>query len=656
MNRKLFSLFFLVFSFNSLIINAQTLWLDETQVSRFESGWGQTKANLSVDGNNLKVGGRLYKRGVGTHATGKVLFKVFGNAVSFNALVGVDDEAGDTASVEFFVLGDTKVLWKSGVLKKGDSARRVNVSLKGIERVGLLVTDAGDGIDYDHADWLEARIEYTGKTPEMARIKAPKPYILTPPAPDRPRINYPRVTGASPGKPFLFRIPVTGKQPLTFSVTNLPQGLTLDNQTGIITGVIEKPGNFTVLVKVTNAVGKDSAAFRINTGPLLALSPPMGWNSWNCWGLSVDQDKVKAAANAMISKGLVNHGWTYINIDDGWEAPARNASGEIMANGKFPDMKDLANFIHQNGLKIGIYSSPGEKTCGGFLGSFGHESQDARTWSDWGIDYLKYDWCSYSDKVKGRSLLELKNPYYIMRDALLKTNRAFVFSLCQYGMGNVWEWGASVGGNCWRTTGDISDNWKSMAGIGFSQLAAAPFTSPGHWNDPDMLVVGKVGWGPGLHQTQLTPDEQYTHISLWSLLSAPLLIGCDMSQLDDFTLNLLTNDEVIAVNQDPRAAPAKRASYDNENEVYVKDMEDGTKVVGFFFTRPDASGPAAEFQWVDEVKPQKITVSWAQLGLEGEYKARDLWRQKDLGVVYEKFVAEVPWHGCMLIRLSPLKK
>ena len=225
--------------------------------------------------------------------------------------------------------------------------------------------------------------------------------------------------------------------------------------------------------------------------------------------------------------------------------------GVIQTNEKFPDMKALADYVHSKGLKLGIYSSPGPKTCAGFAASYQNEEQDASTYASWGIDYLKYDWCSYGGIAKDGSLAELQKPYRVMRDALDECGRDIVYSFCQYGMGDVWKWGAEVGGNCWRTTGDINDSWGSMSGIGFGQDGHEKYASPGHWNDPDMLVVGKVGWGPNLHPTGLTPNEQMTHISLWCLLSSPLLIGCDLSDMDQFTLDLLTNDEVLDVNQDP---------------------------------------------------------------------------------------------------------
>ena len=367
-------------------------------------------------------------------------------------------------------------------------------------------------------------------------------------------------------------------------------------------------------------------------------------------GLSVDQEKVKAAGDAMVNSGLADHGWTYINIDDGWEAPARTNNGELLANEKFPDMKSVGDYIHGYGLKLGIYSSPGPQTCGGYLGSYQHELQDVRTWERWGVDYIKYDWCSYSRIEPKPDLAGMQKPYKLMREMLNKSNRDIVFSLCQYGMGDVWKWGEEVGGNLWRTTGDITDTWTSMSQIGFSQDKASPYAGPGHWNDPDMLVVGKVGWGPSLHPSRLTADEQYTHISLWSLLASPLLIGCDMSQMDEFTLGLLTNDEVLEVNQDPLGRQATPVSQESGTEIWSKQLEDGSLAVGIFCT--GGKSPVESFNWGDEKNLAKIRVNWADLNLSGTHKVRDLWRQSDLGEFTDGFEAGVPYHGVVLIRIN----
>ena len=477
------------------------------------------------------------------------------------------------------------------------------------------------------------------------------PFVLTPKTSAKPRINGPKVFGVRPGHPFLFTIPATGTRPLEFKAEALPPGLSLDKKTGTITGAVQSKGTFNVSLSAKNALGSSTRSFRIEVGNRIALTPPLGWNSWNCFADAVDDSKVRSAADAMVNSGLVNHGWTYVNIDDCWEirpnsddpmliGEQRSASGMINTNKKFPDMKVLSDYIHSRGLKMGIYSSPGPLTCAGFTASYQFEQQDALQYAQWGIDYLKYDWCSYDRVAKDRTTLtELQKPYFVMRAALDKVQRDIVFSLCQYGMGDVWKWGGEVGGNSWRTTGDITDTWESMSGIGFSQAGHELYAKPGNWNDPDMLVVGKVGWGPQLHPTRLTPNEQYTHISLWCLLNSPLLIGCDMTQLDEFTQNLLTNDEVLEVSQDPLGKQAARISKDGDLEVWAKEMEDGSKAVGLF----------NRGIWKSEIK-----VHWSDLGIKGPRVVRDLWRQKDLGSFGDEFKASVPRHGVVLIKISKL--
>src|SRR5665213_199774 len=260
----------------------------------------------------------------------------------------------------------------------------------------------------------------------------------------------------------------------------------------------------------------------------MAKTPPMGWNSWNHFKGQIDDPGVRGIADAMVSTGLKDAGYTYVNIDDTWEG-GRDAQGNIVANRKFPDMKALADYVHGQGLKIGIYSSPGPQTCAGDDGSYGHEKQDAQTWAAWGIDYVKYDWCSarnlYTDE-------EMQAVYQKMGDALRAAGRPIVFSICQYGRADVWKWGAAVGGNLWRTTGDIHDTWASMSNIGFNQDALAPWSQPGHFNDPDMLEIGNGG---------MNDDEYRTHMSLWAILAAPLIAGNDLTSMTPYTLDILTN-------------------------------------------------------------------------------------------------------------------
>jgi alpha-galactosidase len=660
-----FTLGLLMVLANGRMDAAQTNFIGALDLSQVRQDWGQPHAGKSVEGNPLSIGGRKFENGFGTHAHSEFVLELAGRGESFSALVGVDDEVGKgRGSVVFKLIGDGRVLWASQELRGGDAAQKVTVPLAGVKQLTLLA-DGGNGIDFDHADWADAEIITKGKAPikAVAAVKEAA-VILTPRSASKPRINSAKVFGVRPGAPFLYTIAATGDRPMSFTAEGLPKGLQLDQQTGQITGSLPDKGEYAVTLCAKNSRGQATRQLKIVCGAQIGLTPALGWNSWNCFASAVTAEKVKSAADAMVASGLINHGWTYINIDDYWQVhrnsqdptlqgPRRDAAGTIIPNPRFPDMKGLADYVHAEGLKIGLYSSPGPWTCGGCVGSYQHEVQDAQSYAGWGFDYLKYDWCTYGElaedqaqaakdiRVWGKGAPDLaaeQLPYHVMRAALDQQHRDILFSFCQYGMGNVWEWGAEFGGNSWRTTGDITDSWSSMAGIGFNQSGHEKFAGPGHFNDPDMLVVGKVGWGPSLHPTRLTPNEQYTHISLWCLLASPLLIGCDMTQIDDFTLSLLTNDEVLEVDQDPLGRQAARVAQTGDLEVWAKDMEDGSKAVGLF-NRGSLKA--------------SVSAKWADLGLTGKQKVRDLWRQKDLGAFANAFSTTVPRHGVVLIRLRP---
>jgi alpha-galactosidase len=355
----------------------------------------------------------------------------------------------------------------------------------------------------------------------------------------------------------------------------------------------------------------------------LAPTPPMGWNSWNHFAEKVDARTVRAQADAMVASGMKDAGYVYINIDDTWE-DKRDEKGFIHANEKFPDLKALADYVHSKGLKLGIYSSPAAKTCAGFEGSLGHEEQDAQTYASWGIDYLKYDWC----KSTG-TLDEMKTTYTKMHEALRRTGRPIVLSLCEYGWNNVWEWGDSVGGNLWRTTGDISDDYDSMAKIGFGQAGHEKYAGPGHWNDPDMLEVGNGGMSEG---------EYRTHLGLWAILAAPLIAGNDLTRMTPFTVDMLTNREVIAIDQDPLGKQGYPIIQEGPFEVWIKPMADHSSAVGLFNRGKEED---------------KMNVKFSDLGISGTANVRDVWLRKDLGVFHETFSAYVPKHGVVLLRISP---
>ncbi len=483
--------------------------------------------------------------------------------------------------------------------------------------------------------------------------------ILTPKPPLEPRINGPSVYGARPGRPFLYRIPCTGQRPIDFSVTGLPGSLKLDRQTGIITGSApNQRGNYVVTLGAKNARGSATRSFRIVVGDVLALTPPMGWNDWYTHYNRVTDALMRQAAEAMLASGMADFGYQYVNIDDCWmvkpgaqdpelDGPPRDASGAIRPNGRFPDMRALTDYLHSKGLKAGIYTSPGPLTCADYVGSYQHEESDAHTFAEWGFDFLKYDWCSYGP-LGGKTLEDYQKPYKLMGAILRGLDRDIVFNLCQYGMGQVSKWGGEVGGNSWRTTDDLGlrkeTKLPGFYSIGFTNALHAEDAGPGHWNDPDYILIGYVGNAfkseESPQPTTLTGDEQYSYMSMWALMAAPLFFSGDlrMQYLDDFTLNVLCNAEVIAVDQDTLGKQARIVRHTDDEFVLAKPLEDGSLAVGLFNLTESSKA---------------ITVTWRDLGLRGSHRVRDLWRQKDGEMVDRQYSTKVNRHGVALVRLIP---
>jgi alpha-galactosidase len=492
-----------------------------------------------------------------------------------------------------------------------------------------------------------------------AVIVEPK-VILTPKPGPAPRINGAKVFGVRPGSPFLFTIPATGDKPMKYEVVNLPSGLTCDENTGQISGTIEKPGEYTSTFRVRNNIGNAERSFRIVCGETLALTPHMGWNSWYVWENHVTDKIMRSAADAMVSSGMKDHGYMYINIDDCWSVKPsskdstllgepRDKNGMINSNKRFPDMKALTDYIHSKGLKAGIYTSPGPFTCAGHVAAYKFEDKDIARYVDWGYDFLKYDWCSYSNVARKDTLPDLQKPYKLISGILRKQKRDIVLNLCQYGMGDVWKWGKEVGGNSWRTAGDLGGSFE---GIGtalfrdgfdvYCRDSLQVYGGPGAWNDPDYLLLGYLSnWKGETVPTPLTPNEQYTQVSLWCLVAAPLIFSGDITRLDEFTLGLLTNDEIIEVDQDPLGKPGYRVSKQKDSEVWMKPLEDGSIAVGLF-NRGEAVS--------------KITAFWSDLHISGKQTIRDSWRQKDLGIFDNSYSAKVQRHGVVMIRIRPVTK
>jgi len=620
-------------------------------------------------------------RGFVTRPESAVAFRANGKVRAFDGELAIAPEApaqktsGREIRAVCRIWADGKVVWNSGVFGEKSKPVKVHVNLTGAEEIVLETTSTAPWVAYEATivEWREAAFSYD-RGAELASVTDPAATrqlgIQTPAAKESPVFNGAEVWGVRPGRPVIFRLPVSGVRPMTFRAKGLPEGVTLDAAKGILGGVAPlKKGDYPIVVTADNAKGSATKTITLKVGDTIALTPPMGWNSWNIWGSAFTGEHAKAAAEALDASGLADYGFAYINLDDWWEmnnssqntkrpelkGPARDGDGMILSNPSFPDMKGLTDYIHSFGFKAGLYSSPGPQTCGGCEGSWQHELKDAQRWADWGFDYVKYDWCSYGEIYhretglstwgKGNTTYNesFARPYRLMGECLKKQKRDIVYSFCQYGLGEVQKWGREAGANCWRSWQDLKDTWPWME-IAFAgyvpNLEFHKYVGPGFWADPDMMIVGSQRSFGTTHPTYITPNEQYTHVSLWCMIGSPLLIGTDLTKLDDFTKNLLMNGEVIALNQDTLGKVARRAVHDDLHSVWMRPLANGDTAIAIVSRYPLA---------------RTFTVDLKALDLGGEYTVRDCWRQIGEGVASGTYTAEIPPHATKLIRLARVK-
>ncbi len=661
--------------------SAGPAYVDEFDLSASSCGYGKKVCKLEG------------KRGFYSHPESAVVFHSNGKVAAFDAVVGIPKGSKSPyptygkAGLTVRIWADDKIVATYEGIRAGETPKKVHVDLKGAKTIILETRSGGLWNDFVAADcnWVDARFTCEdGATLESETDEAIFAQLgrLTPEEKPEPQFNGADIWGVRPGHPVIFRIPVSGVKPIKFTAQGLPAGVTMDAR-GVLRGTAPKAkGDYDIVVTAVNKAGKAMKTIRLAVGDTIALTPPMGWNSWNVWGFGLTAERAKASALAMEQSGLGDYGWAYINLDDWWEmnnsgvnrvetrmkdlglkepdctGPARDAKGKINPNRSFPDMKGLTDYIHAFGFKAGLYSSPGYLTCGSCEGSLGHELQDAESWAEWGFDYIKYDWCYYSREV-GRKMGNEKwqwygdknwiynrnalneEPYFLMRDCLRKQNRDILYSFCQYGMGKTELWGREAGANCWRTFDDLKDGWAWMDTAIESRINAEfwKYCGKGFWPDPDMMIIGQQRSFGHDHPTFLTPNEQYTHVSVWAMLSAPLLTGCDLTKLDDFTRSLLVNREIIALSQDRAGNVARRVVNTDAEAVWYKTLENGDAAIAIVNRSPIL---------------RQIKVDLKALGLCGSYKVRDCWRQADEEKATDSYFADILPHATKVIRLSKI--
>jgi len=659
-------LFWLVFFFiDNIYAQHLTRFLDELPIKTFSDGIQSVVANVNQKGNPISMNGKIYKNGIGLESTSVIAFLLDKKGLRFSAEVGVDDMGNDSIPLRFYVLADKKIIYDSGEMLPGESPQKVDLSIGMVNRLGLLVLGRGSGYPKNLGAWANASLTVSHPDYPKTIPNDDEKYRLTPATSSLPKINSPKIFGAKPGNPFLYFIAATGERPLIFKAFNLPQGLKLDSLNGQITGIVNEKGIYHVdlVAHNTRGIHKQKVIFKISD--TLSLTPPMGWNGWNSWAREIDQQKVISSAKALINNRLIDYGWHFINIDDAWQGQRGGSFGGLMANEKFPSFDKMIDTLHQWGLKVGVYSTPMISSYAGYpggtsdsedgfyseeirlnkrnyryIGKYKFEDEDASQWAKWGVDYLKYDW-----RIEVSSAER-------MRNALNKVNRDIIYSISNSApFQHVKDWVRLS--NLFRSGPDIRDSWTSVYLSTFQLSEWVPFGGPGHWIDPDMLVIGNVTTGSPMHPTRLTPDEQYAHFSMHCLLAAPLLIGCPMDQLDSFTLNLLTNTEVIEVNQDPLGKPASLVKLDKNYQIWKKPLEDGSFAVGIFNVRPLGNIPQEYFRWGDE-QALNIELDLKDLQMDNPVSVRDVWRQQNMGLWKGKKLLNIPHHGVYLLKLTPL--
>lgn len=675
--------------------DAEQVYLATLDLTGVEQGFGKPLKDLSVDGHPMNIGGRKFEHGLGTHSPGTFLINLNGGSTRFHAWAGIDDEVGKRGSVTFEVIGDGKTLWNSGIMRGGDPAKQVDVDVSGLKTLLLLVGDAGDGFEFDHADWADAGFEVTGARPTAIKISPGKDPVIAPPVnPNVPYITSPGIVGAKPGAPFLFTISALGLRPVKYRAIALPPGLKLDTNTGQITGSITKSGIYRCTILVNNKYGVTGRPLEIRATGTTSLTPPLGWNSYDAFGDDVTEAEVLANARYMKER-LQPYGYEYVVVDFRWYDPdtariPNNPNAHLgaklsaddfgrltPASNKFPSaadgkgFKSLADTIHAMGLKFGIHIMRGiprqaVKANLPIEGSSFHAMEAANTlstcpwcpdmygvaadkpagqaWYDsilrqyaaWGVDLIKVD-----DMSAPYSAGEIEAIW----KAIDKSGRQIVFSLSPGDTPLSQAQHVQNQANMWRISGDFWDDWKAL-NHQFDLIAAwKGHGAPGHWPDADMVPLGHLS----IHnrsvgkdrQTGFTKNEQVTLMTLWAMAPSPIMLGMNLPDNDPFTESLLCNEEILAINKDSLGLQAHKVTRSGSTgtEVWVKRLDDGGYAVGLF-NRLGIEMP--------------LSINWAELGLPKSQPVRDLWQRKELGKI-DHYEVTLPPHGTVLLKVGTSK-
>jgi len=629
---------------------ADAIWLDSLNLTPVSTE-GKLKASVTTWGRPITLADVEYPHGLSFAGTSEMTIDLHGSATRFDAMVGVDDEAVDRGAIIITVVVDGKTAFDSGVMHGGDDPKPVSVDLTNAKKLTLRVTSTEASHFGDHGDFAGAMIRFAPGVTEMPETFVAPPVSQAPiyvAVAAEPAIHGPRTVGFSSGRPFVYHVPATGQAPLKFAASGLPTGLTIDVATGAITGKAAA-GTAAVTISVSNSRGKATRSLSLICGERkLGQTPPMGWYSYGVYGDSLTDAKVRDAADVLVETGLAAHGYQYVVIGDSWQG-GRDTDGNIHPNARFPDMKALAAYVHGKGLKFGLYTAATPSTCSGFAGSGGHEEQDARSYADWGVDYVTADWCPDAAKkadggTKTATTSEIAAQFTALGTALAKTDRDIFYAVTisdKMGGDDVaraMDAAASTRPNSFESAGGLYDSSAVIAKYAVDRLKSAPASSAGNWSFPGMLFVGRTGY-PKLKYTALTPAEQMAQMTMWSMLEAPLFFSSDLEHLNPNALNhdttaLLTNDEVLDINQNALGKPPALLFTSMNAMTWTKPLSDGRVAVALFNLSKS---------------PMSLNVAWTDLGLAGTQPIRDLWTHKDLTPQSVGFESNVPAHGVTFI-------
>ena len=631
---------------------AEIIPLSSLDVAKAPCGWGKNMKNKSVGNKPLTIGGKVYASGVGTHAPSEMIIKLNGSVTRFCTHIGIDDEVDadasnrntGTARYRVYLKGEdgNKMLQKEGVIRYDDKkADYVDVDCNGWKYLILEILADEGGNDSDHADWANAYFEYHEQNSTRPAIVATEMF--------QSKLACANVLFSQPGVRFMHKIRTVNPKAKAHPV-NLPEGLIWNAKRNLIEGVIKKEGKYTydIAIEMDGETKTEPISLTVSS-KLQQPVPLMGWLSWNVVEGEISEEVVKKTADAFISQGLLKAGYNYLCIDDLWHADKREANtGKPLPDPrKFPNgMKVCADYAHSKGLKFGIYSDAAEHTCAGRFGSYRYETIDANQYAEWGVDLLKYDYCGApSDAVSA------EKRYKAMGDALKASGRDILFYMCEWGAREPWKWGANTGATCWRCTYDTRDSWDSKSGaMGVIQTIAGmkdlwAYSGPNRFNDADMMCVGIHGKGKSsnawIKKGGMTQDEYRSQFALWCMWSSPLTLSFDLCQpISKEDLEIITNKELIALDQDRMGQQAELIEQKDSMLVLAKDLENGDVAISVTNTSAKAVDYTFDFSKIPALDSNTT------------YRVRDLWKKKKVGKCKGSYTTHVDSHATMVFRLS----